>query len=121
LAYQADTIKETGEKIIMKEYIFNLETTKIELHFEKSEYDALTPEQKSLLKHNFLWSNKGKCWVSRCKEGNLWRAKEAAKKIRVYRRSPARRTVKLRRTDRASDGKSRGSRRPLRRLRRKRG
>lgn len=81
MAYYADAIKETGEKIIMKEYIFNLETTKIELHFEKSEYDALTPEQKSLLKHNFLWSNKGKCWVSRCKEGNLWRAKEAAKKL----------------------------------------
>ena len=34
----------------MKQYIFNLETTKIELHFEKSEYNALTAEQKADLK-----------------------------------------------------------------------
>ena len=45
----------------MKEYIFNLETTKIELHFEKSEYDALPVEQKALLKRNFLWSRTGQC------------------------------------------------------------
>lgn len=55
--------------------IFNLETTKIELHFDKAEYDALTDEQKREIKSAFLWSNKGKCWVSRAKEPNLWRAK----------------------------------------------
>ena len=62
-------------------YIFNLETTKIELHFEKAEYDALSAEQKSELKSAFLWSNRGKCWVSRAKEPNLWRAKAVAKKL----------------------------------------
>lgn len=65
----------------MNNYIFNLETTKIELHFEKSEYDNLTDEQKRELKGAFLWSNRGKCWVSRAKEPNLWRAKEIAKKL----------------------------------------
>lgn len=62
-------------------YIFNLETTKIELHFEKTEYDALSAEQKQELKSNFLWSNRGKCWVSRAKEPNLWRAIRVAKSL----------------------------------------
>ena len=65
----------------MKPYIFNLETTKIELHFEKSEYIALTDEQKSDLKSAFLWSRAGGCWVSRAKEPNLWRAKQVAAKL----------------------------------------
>ena len=65
----------------MKNYIFNLETTKIELHFEKSEYDALPEDKRSLLKSNFLWSSKGHCWVSRCKEPNLYRAKAAAREL----------------------------------------
>lgn len=60
-------------------YIFNLETTKIELRFDKAEYDALSKEQKQELKSNFLWSNRGKCWVSRAKEPNLWRAIRVAK------------------------------------------
>ena len=33
----------------MRNYIFNLETTKIELHFEKSEYDAMPEDKKKLL------------------------------------------------------------------------
>ena len=65
----------------MKAYIFNLETTKIELHFEKSEYAALTAEQKADLKSAFLWSRTGGCWVSRAKEPNLWRAKQVAAKL----------------------------------------
>ena len=65
----------------MKQYIFNLKTTKIELHFEKSEYDALTAEQKADLKSAFLWSRTGGCWVSRAKEPNLWRAKQVAAKL----------------------------------------
>lgn len=65
----------------MRNYIFNLETTKIELHFDKAEYDALTADQKKEIKSSFLWSNKGKCWVSRAKEPNLWRAKEVARKL----------------------------------------
>ena len=51
------------------------------MHFEKSEYVALSDQQKSELKSAFLWSNKGKCWVSRAKEPNLYRAKQVAKKL----------------------------------------
>ena len=65
----------------MRKYIFNLETTKIELHFEKSEYAALTTEQKANLKSAFLWSRTGSYWVSRAKEPNLWRAKQVAAKL----------------------------------------
>ena len=65
----------------MRHYIFNLETTKIELHFEKSEYAALTDGQKADLKSAFLWSRTGGCWVSRAKEPNLWRAKQIAAKL----------------------------------------
>lgn len=65
----------------MKPYIFNLETTKIELHFEKSEYAALTADQKADLKSAFLWSRTGSCWVSRAKEPNLWWAKQVAAKL----------------------------------------
>lgn len=71
----------TPELVETKQYIFNLETTKIELHFEKSEYDVLSATQKAMLKSAYLWSNRGKCWVSRAKEPNLWRAKEVAKAL----------------------------------------
>ena len=64
-----------------RHYIFNLESTKIELHFDKSEYAAMTDEQKRELKGAFLFSGKGKCWVSRAKEPNLWRAKQVAEKL----------------------------------------
>lgn len=64
-----------------RHYIFNLETTKIELHFDKAEYDALSDEQKREIKSAFLWSNRGKCWVSRAKEPNLWQAKRVAAKL----------------------------------------
>lgn len=33
------------------------------------------------MKRVFLWSNKGKCWVSRAKEPNLCRPKQVAKKL----------------------------------------
>lgn len=64
-----------------KAYIFNLETTKIELHFDKSEYNSLSSEQKSSLKSAFLWSRSGSCWVSRAKEPNLWNAKRVAEDL----------------------------------------
>ena len=64
-----------------RHYVFNLETTKIELHFDKAEYDALSDAQKKEIKSAFLWSNRGKCWVSRAKEPNLWRAKDVANKL----------------------------------------
>ncbi len=64
-----------------RQYVFNLETTKIELHFEKAEYDAFSDEQKREIKGAFLWSSRGKCWVSRAKEPHLWRAKQVAEKL----------------------------------------
>lgn len=64
-----------------KAYIFNLETTKIELHFDKSEYNSLSSEQKNSLKSAFLWSRSGSCWVSRAKEPNLWNAKRVAEDL----------------------------------------
>ena len=45
----------------MRNYVFNLETTKIELHFEKSEYDSLSDDDRRLLKGAFLWSRTGAC------------------------------------------------------------
>lgn len=65
----------------MNQIIKNMETGKLELHFEKSEYQALSDAQKSELKSAFLWSNRGKCWVSRAKEPNTWRAEQVAKKL----------------------------------------
>ena len=64
-----------------RNFIFNLETTKIELHFDKAEYDALPDEQKRKLKQAFLWSSARNCWVSRAKEPNLYRAKLVAKEL----------------------------------------
>lgn len=64
-----------------KYYIFNLETTKIELHFDKADYAALSDGQKQEIKSAFLWSNRNRCWVSRAKEPNLYRAKQVAKKL----------------------------------------
>lgn len=62
----------------MKTYTFNLETKKIELYFEKSEYQALSDNQKAELKSAFLWSSRAGGWVSRAIEPNLWRAKQVA-------------------------------------------
>jgi hypothetical protein len=49
----------------MGKYILNQETQKIELHFDKSEYMALSDEQKKEIKSNFLWSRTASAWVSR--------------------------------------------------------
>lgn len=49
----------------MKQYINNLETGHIELHFEKSEYMALSQEQKDELKRFFSWSKYSTAWVSK--------------------------------------------------------
>lgn len=61
-----------------KFYIFNLETTKIELEFDKADYDAMPEDQKKKLRSAFLFSGRSKRWVSRAKEPNLYRAKEVA-------------------------------------------
>ena len=64
-----------------RNYIFNRETLKIELHFDKAEYQALSEEQKRLLKSNFLFSRYSSAWVSRAKEPNLYHARQAAVKL----------------------------------------
>ena len=62
-------------------FIRNRETGKLELHFDKAVYDALTSEQKNDIKHNFLWGRKSNCWISRAKEPNLYRAIRCAESI----------------------------------------
>ena len=37
-------------------YIRNMETGKIELHFDKADYMALSADQKQKIKSNFPWS-----------------------------------------------------------------
>ena len=62
----------------MKKAIFNRETLKIELHFDKADYIALTDAERAKIKSAFLWSRGGGCWVSRAKEPNLLEAKHIA-------------------------------------------
>jgi len=65
----------------MKKYEFNKETLKIELRFEKADYQSMDEDAKSKLKSAFLWSGKSGAWVSRAKEPNLWRAKQVAEQL----------------------------------------
>lgn len=65
----------------MNYYIFNEETQKLELHFKKEDYMALSEELKREIHSNFLFSRKSNAWVSRAKFPNLWRAEEVAKKL----------------------------------------
>jgi len=63
-----------------KNYIKNLETGKIELHFEKSDYQALSDELKKEIKRSYLFSGTAKAWVSRSIH-NQWAAIDLAKKL----------------------------------------
>ncbi len=67
---------------MMGKYILNQETQKIELHFDKAEYMALSDSIKSEIKSNFLWSGKAGAWVSRS-INNHWRAEQVAKKLNL--------------------------------------
>lgn len=62
----------------LRAYTFNLETTKIELYFTKEEYSALSQKEKKKLQSAFIFSGRNKCWVSRAKEPNLYKAKQVA-------------------------------------------
>lgn len=62
-------------------FIRNRETGKLELHFDKADYDDLTDDQKREIKGAFLWGRRSGCWISRCKEPNLWRAEQIAKAL----------------------------------------
>ena len=59
-------------------YIENKETNKIELHFDKSSYMALSDSEKSEIKSACLFSRFGSCWVSRGFVGS-WSAINAKK------------------------------------------
>lgn len=62
-------------------FILNLETGKLELHFEKETYAVLPADQKKEIKGNFLWGRNSGCWISRAKEPNLAWARRCAEKI----------------------------------------
>lgn len=62
-------------------YIENKETGKIELHFDKAAYIALSADQKSNIKSNFLFSRYSSAWVSRCKFPNLYEALRVAESL----------------------------------------
>ena len=64
----------------MRTYKKNLETGKIEFRFEKSDYLSMSEEDRREIKSNFLFSNYGKCWVSRAKN-NTWSAENVCKKL----------------------------------------
>ena len=63
-----------------KNYINNLETGKIELHFTKAEYKELSEDLKKELKSVYLFSRYAQAWVSRSKN-NHYRAIQIAKKL----------------------------------------
>lgn len=62
-------------------FIRNRETGKLELHFDKADYDDLSDDQKREIKGAFLWGRRSGCWISRCKEPNLWSAEKIAKAL----------------------------------------
>lgn len=62
-------------------YIRNMETGKIELHFDKANYMALSADQKQKIKSNFLFSRASGAWVSRCKFPNLYKPEHVAKEL----------------------------------------
>lgn len=62
-------------------YIRNMETGKIELHFDKDDYMALSQEEKKKIKSNFLFSRGTGAWISRCKFPNLYRSESVAKEL----------------------------------------
>jgi chaperonin cofactor prefoldin len=64
----------------MGKYLLNKETQKIELHFDKAVYMALSDEQKKEVNSAFLWSGKAGAWVSRSIH-NHYRAVQVAQKL----------------------------------------
>ena len=62
-------------------FIVNRETGKLELHFDKATYDALTEAQRQEIKSGFLWGRRSHCWISRCKEPNLYSARRCAESL----------------------------------------
>ena len=69
------------ENITKDYFIVNRETGKLELHFDKATYQALDDDVKAEIKSNFLWGRRSGCWISRCKEPNLYSARRVAQKV----------------------------------------
>ncbi|MFB4325884.1 DUF3560 domain-containing protein [Priestia sp. BR_2] len=63
-----------------KQYILNLETSKIELHFSKEEYQSLTTDEKKAIKRAYIFSGSRSAWVSRSTK-NHYSAIRAAKQL----------------------------------------
>ena len=64
----------------MKEYVLNQETRRIELSFDKAEYQALSEDEKSTIKSAFLFSGKQSAWISRS-TNNHYTAIRACEKL----------------------------------------
>lgn len=71
----------TPDETPVNYFVHNRETGKLELHFDKADYDALTAAQKQSIKGAFVWGRKSGCWISRCKEPNLYSAKRVAESL----------------------------------------
>lgn len=63
------------------EYLFNKETGKIEVYFDKDLYMSLPESDKKSIKSNFLFSRAKGAWVSRAKFPNLWMAERVVKTL----------------------------------------
>lgn len=61
-------------------FIRNLETRKLELHFSKPEYQALSAEKKQMVKQNFLFAKSIPAWVSRSDHRN-WNTLHVAQSL----------------------------------------
>jgi hypothetical protein len=75
-----DTLNKCLEDLSMGEYFLNRETQKIELHFTKDEYIALSDNQKAEIKRHFLWSKYSSAWVSRSVNNHFY-AEQIAQKL----------------------------------------
>ncbi|PZM63721.1 DUF3560 domain-containing protein [Paenibacillus dendritiformis] len=65
---------------MMKQYVLNRETSKIELRFSKEEYQALTTDEKKAIQRAFLFSGSRSAWVSRSTR-NHYSAIQVAKQL----------------------------------------
>lgn len=62
-------------------YLFNKDTDKIKIYFEKDWYMSLGEHEKGMIKSNFLFSKAGGCWVSRRKFPNIWEPEDVCKRL----------------------------------------
>ncbi|BFH18189.1 hypothetical protein J6TS7_29350 [Paenibacillus dendritiformis] len=65
---------------MIKQYVLNRETSKIELRFSKEEYQALTTDEKKAIQRAFLFSGSRSAWVSRSTR-NHYSAIQVAKQL----------------------------------------